>query len=81
MASGQFLSPLMECVGGGPRTNNHLKVYCNELKRVARKVHPMFSATEIMKQEQTDTEGPIALLARGAQAPRRKVSQRMRLKK
>jgi len=69
-----------EANSSSPRTNNHLKEYCNELKRVARKAHPMFSATEIMKKEQTDTEGPIALLARGAQAPRRKVSQRIRLK-
>ena len=71
----------MECVGGNPRTNNHLKEYCNELKHVARKTNPMFSATEIMKQEQTDTEVPIALLATGAQAPRTKVSQRIRSKK
>ena len=49
------------------RTNNHVEVWHNLLKRVARKAHPnIYKIVTIFKQEQAFTEVSIAQLASGA---------------
>ena len=52
-----------------PRTNNHLEGWhINSTPK-------FFKLFEIMKQEQADTEVPIARLATGAQTPRREIKK------